>query len=151
MKICGLLVALLFLYPSVPLFSRSTPRIDLEIETIQIQPDRPDTGTPVVVVAGIRNLGSEETADFSISVKVRRRDKIVKGFENVPVLSKLPRLGSGLSVPVDIGILEEGRYQIEVAVDPDQRVAESNEDNNRKVRSFRVWSPTYRSVTYGFR
>ena len=113
-------------------------RVDLEIESVQIHPARPSSETPILLAASIRNNGSESVGSFTISVSIRQNGKKVRTIRDVPVLSTLPRLGSGLSVPVQIGKLPGGDYEAIAIVDPADRIEETNENNNSQVKTFHV-------------
>ena len=117
--------------------------IDLEIESIQVQPPRPKAGIPLTLAAVIRNNGSQSAASFYIAVSVRKSEKLVRAIQQIPVLSTLPRMGSGKSVPVDIGNFPEGDYEVIVTVDPEKKVKETDEENNIRKASFHVSGAGY--------
>ena len=113
-------------------------RIDLQIESVQLQPPSPAEGKTVTAVAAIRNNGSEPAENFYLSASILKGGKHLKTIQDVPVLSRLPRLGSGLSVPVSLGVLPAGEYQIVVTVDASNAIEETNEGNNSYTKNFRV-------------
>lgn len=117
--------------------------IDLEVESIQIQPSRPYTGDGVTVVAVIRNNGSQAAGAFEVSVSLRQNEKGIRTIQKIPVLSNLPRMGSGKSVPLEIGKLSEGDYEAAVTVDPENGLQETNEKNNVRTRGFHVSAKNY--------
>lgn len=115
-------------------------RIDLQVESMQIQPPRPVSGQPVEVTATIRNNGSESAENFYLSMEIKRDGRRVRMIDNIPVLSNLPRSGSGLSIPVSMGSLSAGGYEVVVIVDPSDRIKETNEVNNERSIRFQVSS-----------
>ena len=121
---------------------------DLEIESVQIQPDRPSASTPVTVVGSVRNNGSEPAGNFFVTLSLHKSNKVVKTIEEVPVLGSLPQQGSGFSVPVKVGRLPEGEYGAVLIVDPENRIRESNERNNQRTKTFKVGSPPFVERTY---
>lgn len=137
--VCALFVKTAFLHAALP---------DLEIESIQIQPDRPSAKTPVTVIGSIRNNGSEPAGNFFVTLSLHKSSKVVKTIEEVPVMGSLPHQGSGLSVPVKVGRLAEGEYGAVLIVDPENRIRESNERNNQRVKTFKVGSPPFVERTY---
>ena len=116
------------------------PRIDLEVESIQIQPGRPHAGEPLTVLAVMRNNGSQSADSFDIAVRVHQGQTLVRAIEKVPVLSSLPRGGVGQSIPVQIGKLPEGDYQVTVEADPENNLTETTEENNARAENFHVSS-----------
>ena len=116
--------------------------IDLQVESVRIQPERPAASDRLTVYAIIKNSGSEPVSNFFVSVNVFLNGKLLKQIEDIPVLSELPRSGIGLSVPVEIGNFPEGEYKIEVWVDSRNQITESNDDNNSKTLQLHVFSAT---------
>ncbi len=114
--------------------------IDLEVESIQIQPPRARTEDSLTVVAVIRNNGSQSAESFDISLSVRQKGHLVRSILKIPVLSTLPRMGSGKSVPVEIGKLAEGDYEVLITADPEKKLKESNETNNTQSENFHVFA-----------
>ncbi len=112
-------------------------RIDLEIESIQLIPYTPNAQQPVQVVARIRNSGTEEANNVYVSYTLWKQGEKIKTVEDIPVLSHLPRMGSGLSEPVSIGMLVAGSYKIEMSVYLASK-KENNENNNTRAITFRV-------------
>ena len=137
--LCAAMLTYVFLTLLVPAGFGGITRVDLEIQSIQIQPARPTSETPMTAVAMIRNNGSEEASNFDVALSVRRGGKEIKAIESVPVLSHLPRLGTGLSVPVPVGKLLSGETEIVMIVDPQNRIQEADEGNNQKSVTFHVW------------
>ena len=117
--------------------------IDLEVESVQIQPPRPQAGQPISVAAVIHNNGSQSVVSFDISVTVRQNNKMIYSIHKIPVLSTLPRMGSGKSVPVDIGKFSAGDYEVVVQADPENHFNETNEQNNVRVQGFHVSPVNY--------
>ena len=130
-------------YPGAHCAFAEPSRIDLEVESIQIQPSRPYSEEPVIMAAVIRNNGSQTAGAFEIAVSVRRDKKQVRSIRKIPVLSTLPRMGSGKSIPVEIGKLPEGDYDVVVTVDPENKLEETHEENNIRIQGFHVSAARY--------
>lgn len=124
--------------------------VDLEIDSIRIQPERPDSQEKITAVASIQNVGSEESDFFYVSAKLYAKGKLKRVAEEVPVLSRLPRLGSGLSVPLSLGKLAPGEYEVVMLADSRNSINERNEKNNEEKLTFRVYRPSYGKKTYGY-
>lgn len=137
--LCALFVKAPFLHAALP---------DLEIESVKVQPERPSASTPVAVIGSIRNNGSVPAGGFYVTLFIHKGSKVVKTIEDVPVLGSLPHQGSGLSVPVNAGRFPEGEYGVVMRVDPENRIQESNEKNNQRVKIFKVGSPAFVQRTY---
>ncbi len=142
----GVLLAVCLLVYAPFLFAATT-RVDLEVESLQIQPPRPTTEIPTVAVATLRNNGSEPVKNFYVNASLKKGNRRMKTIEDVPVLSQFPRGGSGLSVPVELGKLEAGKYEVTMEVDSGDRIKETNEGNNRRAKRFEVWSAGFGSQT----
>lgn len=113
-------------------------RIDLQVESLQIQPPRPVPVQPVEVTAIIRNNGSEPAVNFYLALEIKRDGKRVRLIDDIPVLSHLPRSGSGLSIPMSVGNLSAGSYEAVAIVDPNDTIKETNEANNERSIRFQV-------------
>ena len=133
------------LMAAYPAFAEFTS-IDLEVESIQMQPSRPKAGEPAITVAVVRNNGSQSIGSFDVSVSVRQNKKWVRSIQKIPVLSTLPRMGAGKSIPVEIGKFSEGDYQVAVMADPENKLNETNEENNVRTQDFHVSAAN--STTY---
>ncbi|MBN1687750.1 MAG: hypothetical protein JW893_01475 [Candidatus Omnitrophica bacterium] len=125
-----------------------TSRIDLVLEDIHIQPSRPHTKANVTAVASIRNDGSETANELYIGVTVKKSDRVFRRIQDIPVLSRLPRSGSGFSLPINLGKYDEGNYIVEIEVDPDDLIKETDESNNKVSKDLFVGKPDYRMETY---
>ncbi len=112
--------------------------MDLQIESVRVQPARPVSSDAMTVYAIIKNSGSQPVSNFYVAVNLFQSGKLLKQIEDIPVLSELPRSGIGLSLPVEIGHFSEGEYKVEVFADSRNQIIESNEDNNSKTVSLRV-------------
>lgn len=121
--------------------------IDLIIESLEIVPIRAVEGMDTVINAEIRNSGSQEVANFLLKASLYQDGKPYRIYEDVPVLSNLPRSGSGLSVPIKLGKLKKGHYILRVVVDSTNQVREESEINNERELIFKVSSSIY-SVGY---
>ena len=115
-------------------------RIDLQVESVKIQPDRPQAGRPLIVIGMIRNNGSEPVRDFYTALTLMQKGKKIKTLLDIPVLSELPRAASGLSVPVQVGHLPEGQYEAIMTVDPRNHIEETDEANNVQSVFFQVYA-----------
>ena len=129
--------------PQIPSLLAEEGRIDLEIESIQIQPPRPTSEDPITVVSMVRNNGSEFAQNFYVGVAIFQKGKLIKEIDQVPVLSRLPRMGAGLSVPIAIGKLPGGNYEAVVNVDPENQIRETDKKNNQLRKTFQVESPIF--------
>lgn len=124
--------------------------IDLEVESIQIQPPQPYSNTEITVVAEIRNNGSESARGLRVRLTLYQGDQTLKTIEEAPVLSRLPRSGTGQSFPVELGLLSPGEYEIEAEIDTVEAIVETNAENNRLRRKFTVKEPPFVTETYGY-
>lgn len=134
----GMMVSLMILlcWP----VSSASASMDLQVESVRIQPARPAASDPMTVYAILKNSGSEPVFNFYVSVNIYQSGKLMKQVEDIPVLSELPRSGIGLSVPVEIGNFQEGEYKIEFFVDSRNQITETSEDNNSKAVPLRVYA-----------
>lgn len=123
--------------------------VDLQVESVRIQPFRPVSADKITVHAILKNSGSEPVSNFYVSVNLYQSGKLVKQIEDVPVLSELPRSGLGLSVPVEIGSFPEGEYKIEFYVDSRNQIIETSENNNVKSLALRVYATPKSSMNNG--
>ncbi len=123
-------------------------RVDLQIESIHIQPARPTSADTVTAVASIRNNGSEAAEQFDVAMAVTAGGKKVKTIKELPALGRLPRSGSGLSIPLSLGKLPEGEYEVLATVDASGYIQETNEANNQRAKRFQVYSPRNNPRTY---
>ena len=114
--------------------------IDLQVESVRVQPARPTSVDQVTVYAILKNSGSEPVSNFYVSVNLYQSGKLLKQVEDIPVLSELPRSGIGLSVPVEIGKFPAGEYKVEVFVDSRNQIVESSDNNNSKAVTLRVYA-----------
>lgn len=114
--------------------------VDLQVESVRVQPARPAASDTMTVYAILKNSGSEPVSNFYVSVNVYQSGKLLKQVEDIPVLSELPRSGIGLSVPVEIGDFPEGEYKIEFYADSRNQVMETSEGNNSKAVPLRVYA-----------
>ncbi len=119
-------------------YGYSQSRIDLEIVSIQVQTPQLASQRNVAIVATIRNNGSQAVENVSLQVTLKQNGKTLKAIKNIPVLSRLPRLGSSQSLPITLGALEAGQYEIFAIVDPDNQFSETDEENNQRKVNFNV-------------
>ena len=124
--------------------------IDLEVESIQIQPPQAYSNTEITVVAEIRNNGSESAEGLRIRLTLYQGHQTLKTIEEAPVLSRLPRSGIGQSLPVELGLLSPGEYEIEAEIGTVEVIVETNGENNRLRRKFTVKKPPFVTETYGY-
>ena len=148
MKRLGMGLAVVFCWMGASCAFAEFSSIDLEVESIQIQPSGSKAEASVTAVAVVRNNGSQSAEPFDISISVRQNKKLVRAVQKIPVLSTLPRMGSGKSVPIEIGKLSEGDYEVTAVADPENKLKETNEGNNARSRNFHVPAAGYGS-TYG--
>jgi hypothetical protein len=118
----------------------TSQRVDLQVESVQLQPPVPSAQNPIAAVASIRNNGSASVQNFFMTITIRKAGKTVRVIRNIPSLASLPRSGSGQSIPVSIGLLPPGEYEFIASVDPANAIFETNETNNDWRRFFRVTS-----------
>lgn len=112
-------------------------RIDLEVEKVQIRPARPKASDSLTVVAVIRNNGSEMAANCYATLSIHQGQRRIKTIQNIPALSTLPRMGSGLSIPIEVGRLPAGDYEAVIQVFQKEGYDEFM-GNNKAVQGFRV-------------
>jgi hypothetical protein len=129
----------LFLFAACCLFLHAEPAHasrDLQVESIHIRP-RMGEDEKVEFWASVRNNGSESATEVNLQLDVMQKKKRVKAIKDIPVLSRLPRSGTGQSIPVYI-LLKPGSYDAVIVVDPENKIEETNETNNQKTVSFTV-------------
>ncbi len=131
----GWVLMAILLYPSS---AWARTRIDLEVESIEVQVPRGVKNENVVITAIVRNNGSETAEQADLKLDLLRNGKRYKSIQDIPVLSHLPRMGSGLSIPVSLGPLPAGHYEAVMKVDPENKIHETEENNNEKRIHFEI-------------
>ena len=137
-------LSLLVIIMAMPTFVKNAEaqsRIDLVVDSVQVNPSRLSANPKVEVVAVIRNNGSEQVENVSLEVDILKEGKRVKAIKDIPVLAHLPRSGSGQGLPISVGALPVGSYEALVKVDPDNQIPETDEKNNEKKVKFDVSEP----------
>jgi subtilase family serine protease len=114
-------------------------RVDLEVESVQVGSARLSKNEKVEITASVRNNGSEPAEKVFLQVDVKQDGKRIKAINAIPVLSHLPRLGVGQSIPISLGQLPSGSYESVVMVDPAHLIDETNETNNQRSIRFNVY------------
>lgn len=112
-------------------------RIDLEVVSIAVRLARAKNEN-VVITAIVRNNGTETAEQVDLKLDLLKNGKRYKSIEDIPVLSHLPRLGSGLSIPVSLDPLPSGKYEAVMKVDPKNKIHETEEKNNEKSIHFEI-------------
>ncbi|MDJ0657674.1 MAG: CARDB domain-containing protein, partial [Xanthomonadales bacterium] len=111
---------------------------DLAIGDLTVLPPGGAPGDSFQVNLLLRNLGLVEAPPAEISLRLLAPD----GSSQELVAAQGPiTLGPGVSQPftINTGPLDvEGRYRLTAAIDLDNRIAESNENNNRAETAFQV-------------
>lgn len=109
------------------------PDLTLSSEDITFDPPNPQVGDPELIIsANIYNKGESEANDFVVELTINGQPPIE---ENITTLLG----GQVTDVQVKmLGPLPEGTYDIEVVVDPDDRITESDETNNTASNSITI-------------
>jgi len=104
--------------------------VDLTVSEVKIFPERPVEGQLVTLNATIRNLGGSFAKSFNVSLFVNKTLVDVKTIslyfnetKHVEFSGPAPRAGA---------------YEVMIAVDPENAVPESNEENNKYVLTVTV-------------
>ena len=140
-------VTTLALHASVPGLPPATPHtVDLAVESFNMAPLAPAPRQPLTLTATLRNVGSEKVAG-------RRVYLYVNPTERPPLTTTVPtkEFVVGLEWPAgDAQLIEYGNFSINmigcdnvayVWVDPLNRIAETDEANNRQEIHFCVTYP----------
>ena len=125
----------ILLYPSS---AWARTRIDLEVESIDVQVPHGVENENVVITAIVRNNGSETAEQVDLKLDLSRDGKRYKSIQDIPVLSHLPQRGSGLSIPISLGPLPPGHYEVVMKADPENKIHETEERNNEKKVHFEI-------------
>jgi hypothetical protein len=144
MKACLYVVGIILFMQGEPSAHAQAIPADLVIESIQIQPLRPTAADSVNLIGVVRNSGSVSVENFSVSLSLFKNKKLFKKIQDIPSLVTLPPSGSGLSIPIEVGLLPEGDYQALMVVDEKAKIQESNKQNNTYPFSFHIWPAPYR-------
>jgi len=116
---------------------------DLVAQELTLSPPSPlNQGIVAHISATISNMGTAPAEEFAIEFSWRRVDKEeLCGLEQV----SLPRLDAGgqatVRATIDTADLTPGEYEITLRIDPDDRVAELDETNNRLITQLEILPP----------
>ncbi|WP_431313004.1 CARDB domain-containing protein [Streptomyces silvensis] len=102
------------------------PNPDLTVTDLTWRPAQPSESDAIKVDATVRNTGSAGAAATTAEVSLGGS---VAGSARVGALGA----GESATVPVDIGRRAQGSYTVSAVVDPDDTVAEQNNDNNSRT------------------
>lgn len=125
---------LCFLFASTPAAAESW--IDLQVESVKVNPVRSAQNQKVEIVTAVRNNGSRPAENIYLRIEIYEGKKRLKTIQEIPVVARLPRSGVSQALPVVIENLSAGSYRAVVTVDPEQQIVESNEDNNEREIDF---------------
>ncbi len=119
------------------------PNPDLTVTDLSWQPAQPSESDAIKVAATVRNTGSAASAATTVDVSL---GGTVAGSAKVGALGA----DESATASVDIGKRAQGSYTVSAVVDPDDTVAEQNNDNNSrtagtKLTVGRARDPTSRS------
>lgn len=134
-----ILLALSTLAPSQAQFQQP----DLILQELALDPSPPvNQGVIVYASAVIANGGTARAEEFAVEFAWRRVDQEEPhGFEQL----SLPSLEAGdrvtVQATIDTASLTPGKYEVTVRVDPEGRVAELDETNNRLSTQLIILSP----------
>ena len=107
------------------------PNPDLFIQSIEFSNDNPDPGDEIIITAIIKNKG-EKNAELFTVVFYSDDEKIFD-----PIIS----IDGSSSQEVKFNwTAEKGKHIIKVVVDPDNKIIESDEDNNEQTKDIKVGS-----------
>ena len=136
---CMMLVSWFVSAVSPPLFAQ----IDLVSHRVSLAPSaRVDQGTSVFVFATVRNAGTTTVETFDATFSWRRTDKEeLCGFREVQHPGLSPGSEAILDAEIDTADLTPGIYEIVVWLDPENRLAEGDESNNRISTSLEILPP----------
>ncbi len=113
-------------------------RVELVLETIKIQPAAPHAQSVITATASVRNDGSQSVENMRMTAVLKRNGKAQMQYDDIPVISSLSRSSSGYSVPVKLGSLPPGDYELTMVIFPPKDILEAELSNNRKAVRFKV-------------
>jgi hypothetical protein len=109
---------------------------DLTVSNILFNPTPASAGDAVTITATITNIGSGQSGNTRVNFY---------SDDTVIATTSIGRLKTDKSVDTSTiyTFVEEGTHTIKVVVDPNNQVAESNEDNNNKLAPLTIgaWQP----------
>ena len=103
---------------------------DLEIEYITTNPGSPKVGDDVDINVRVKNRGGVKAYDFVVEYKL---DGSVKDTKTMTL-----DINEEKTITFSWNNVDEGSYDIEIKVDSDDVIEESNEDNNKKTKTISV-------------
>ncbi|MHC4831167.1 MAG: hypothetical protein ACYTFT_12580, partial [Planctomycetota bacterium] len=106
---------------------------DLSVSSAElrlVRPDRLEKGTPVRVIAGLRSLGARRAG--RVAVALLRATPGQKGVEVARTYVDAPPFGRSQEVEL-VWAAAPGLHQLQVVVDPDERVDDPSRKNNVAV------------------
>ncbi len=109
------------------------PKPDLVVESISVQPPEPDEDDEIAILIIIKNQGFGDAT--AVEVELSMDGKFVKTFSTGdvgPILSGKTRT---LQYKTE---LSEGLHVLSVWVDSEEKLSETNEDNNRETQEIQV-------------
>jgi hypothetical protein len=125
--------------PSAPLELRfdgtvaSAPDLAVDAADIRLLPEPGVPGQPHSLAVHIANLGNIDAVDFAMEVELRDPQGQLTRFQRQQSLGA----NSGSIWVIPLGLLsQEGDYRVDVHLDRDNRLIETNELNNHARRSF---------------
>jgi len=116
---------------------------DLVPQKLSLSPPSPvNEGTIVHISATVSNGGTAQAGEFTVEISWRRVDKEeLCGFAR----TGLPGLEAGgqatIQTTIDTTDLTPGEYEVTMRVDPDDRVTELDETNNRLSKQLKILPP----------
>ncbi|MFG1905945.1 CARDB domain-containing protein [Kribbella sp. NPDC048928] len=109
----------------------AAPNPDLVVTAVDSSPASPTESTPITLSATVKNNGSAPAPASTLNFLL---NGTVAGTANVQALAA----GASATVTADTGTHAEGNYTIAAAADPDDAIAEQNEDNNTRQAQLTV-------------
>lgn len=116
---------------------------DLVLQELSLSPPSPvNQGVVVHIAATVGNVGGAAAGEFTVELSWRRVDQEeVCGLKRTDVPGLEPGGQTTVEATVDTAELTPGEYEIAVVVDPDDRVAEGDETNDRRSVQLTVLPP----------
>ncbi|MFF9206369.1 CARDB domain-containing protein [Streptomyces sp. NPDC014986] len=102
------------------------PNPDLTVSALSWTPSSPTESDPITVKATVRNIGSAAAAATTVNANL---GGTVAGNTSVPALNA----GDSAVVDIPVGKRAQGSYPVSALVDPNNAVAEQNDDNNSRI------------------
>ncbi len=112
-------------------------KIDLAVSSsdVTISPAQPQAGDTVSVTVKIHNLGTKNSKASVVKLKITKgTDKIFKQKNSIPAIA----VQEDYETTFNVGVLQEGTYNLLVKVDPANAIPETNEGNNKVTLNLNV-------------